>query len=178
MVGAGIAAGAALLAASLTLGTAMRIQVLALGTRMPDWVNAGVAAYRQRLPRTWQLQLIELPLAKRGRKPVTEQVQADEGRRLLAAVPPASQLIALHEHGAQWSTAQLATALTDWSHDGRDRTLVIGGPDGLSPEVLTQAELHWSLSKLTLPHALVRIIVLEQLYRAWSLLNNHPYHRA
>lgn len=155
----------------------MRIQVLAIGTRMPDWVRSGVTTYSERLPREWQFKLIELPLAKRGRKPVLEQVQADEGRRLLAAVPPASRLIALHELGVQWSTAQLATGLTDWLHDGRDVALVIGGPDGLSPAVLTQAEQRWSLSKLTLPHALVRIVVLEQLYRAWSLLNNHPYHR-
>ena len=156
----------------------MRIRILTLGTRMPAWVESGVAEYLQRLPREWRCELLELPLAQRGRKSAPHQSRADEGRRLLAAIPPASQLIALDERGTHWSTVQLAEQLSTWLGAGRDVALAIGGPDGLDPQVLAQAEQRWSLSMLTLPHALVRILVLEQLYRAWTILNNHPYHRA
>lgn len=156
----------------------MRIRVLAVGTRMPDWVESGVAEYARRLPREWRLELVELSLAKRGRKPTPERSRADEGRRLLAAVPSGGCLIALDEGGRQWSTRQLAERLADWLQGGRDLALAIGGPDGMDESVLARAECRWSLSKLTLPHPLVRIVLLEQLYRAWSLLNHHPYHRA
>lgn len=145
---------------------------------MPDWVQSGITEYAARLPREWRLELVELPLAKRGRKPLPDRLRAAEGRHLLSAVASDARLIALDERGRQWTTRQLAERLGTWLQDGRDLVLAIGGPDGLDDAVLARADWHWSLSKLTLPHPLVRIVLLEQLYRAWSLHTNHPYHRA
>lgn len=96
---------------------------------------------------------------------------------MLAAIPAGAVVTALDPHGKEWSTAELARALRTWLQEGRDRALLVGGPDGLAPACLARADAHWSLSALTLPHGLVRVLVAEQLYRAWSMLNNHPYHR-
>ena len=107
-----------------------------------------------------------------------EQLKQQEGERLLAAVPKNSQVWALDCGGSHWSTEQLSEKLTDWLQSGQDITLLIGGPDGLSGDCLRRADLRWSLSALTLPHALVRVVLAEQLYRAWTIISGHPYHRS
>lgn len=155
----------------------MHIRLIAVGTRMPAWVGAGYEEYARRLPRELKIELIEIPLAARAGNADIQRLKAAEGQRILKAVGEA-RLIALDEHGSGLTTLQWADALTAWMHDGRDVALAIGGPDGHADEVLARAELRWSLSKLTLPHALVRVILAEQLYRAWSITTNHPYHRA
>ncbi len=151
---------------------------MAVGTRMPGWVDAGFAHYRQRLPRECALELIEVALPKRGKALGLVRLRRIEGEALLKAVPHGSRLVALAVEGQSWSTASLASTLNGWLQDGRDVALLVGGPDGLDEAVVRRAEVCWSLSPLTLPHALVRIVVAEQLYRAWSVLHNHPYHRA
>jgi 23S rRNA (pseudouridine1915-N3)-methyltransferase len=156
----------------------MRIWLLAVGTRMPAWVQQGFAEYAKRLPRECRLELVEIPVAKRARNTPAERSRQAEGERLLAAVPEGAQVLALDERGSPWTTEELAERLTDWRRTGNDVALLVGGPDGLPPACRQRADALWSLSRLTLPHAMVRVIVAEQLYRAWSMLTNHPYHRA
>lgn len=155
----------------------MRIRLIAIGTRMPDWVEAGFADYASRLPRELRLELVELPVEHRGKNADIPRLRDAEGAALLKAAGTA-RLIAFDEHGTQPDSVGWAKAVERWMQDGRDVALLIGGPDGHAPAVLAKAEAKWSLAKITFPHALVRVIVAEQLYRAWSLLNNHPYHRA
>lgn len=154
----------------------MRIRLLAVGTRMPTWVDAGFRDYARRLPPEWGVALRAMAAAKRQSR-TAEQCVAEEGARLLAAVSRDDHVIALHERGQPWRTEDLAARIASWLHAGRDIALMIGGPDGLAPECLARAEEQWSLSRLTLPHALVRVIVAEQLYRASTILRGHPYHR-
>ena len=155
----------------------MRVRLLAVGTRMPDWVEAGVAEYRKRLSRDVQVEVVEIPLARRGKNADIERARREEGQALLAAIPPGDGVIALDVLGKPWSTEQLSRNLGGWLGEGRNINLLVGGPDGLAPEALQRAEQRWSLSPLTLPHPLVRILVVEQIYRAWTLLHGHPYHR-
>ena len=145
---------------------------------MPDWVEKGYAEYAGRLPRECALHLLEISAGKRGSHGDLARIVRTEGERLLAAVPTGSRLIALDERGQEWNTVELAEQLSGWLQEGRDVSLLIGGPDGLDAACRERAERRWSLSRLTLPHPLVRVIVAEQLYRAWSLLHHHPYHRA
>lgn len=156
----------------------MRIHLLAVGTRMPAWVEAGFADYAQRLPRELKLVLAEIPLAQRGKNADLVRARQQEGEKLLSRVPRDASLVALDERGESWSSTELARELKSWMDSGNDAALLIGGPDGHAPEVLERARKRWSLSRLTLPHALVRVVVAEQIYRAWSLLAQHPYHRA
>ena len=156
----------------------MKIHLLAVGARMPDWVKTGYAEYTGRMPRECALNLIEVPTSPRGQHPDIARIVRAEGERLLAAVPAGSHLIALDERGQEWSTVELAGQLAGWLREGRDVSLLVGGPDGLDAACRDRAERLWSLSRLTLPHPLVRVVVAEQLYRAWSLLHHHPYHRA
>lgn len=155
----------------------MRLRLIAVGTRMPAWVTAGYEDYARRLPRELKIDLVEIPLVTRGGNADVARLKAAEGERILRAVGDA-RLFALDETGKGLSTLQWAESLTDWMRDGRDVALAIGGPDGHAEPVLQQAEAIWSLSRLTLPHALVRVVLAEQLYRAWSVTVNHPYHRA
>ncbi len=156
----------------------MHINLLAVGTRMPGWVTEGYQEFAKRLPPECRLNLIELPLGKRSKGSDPARAVREEGERMLAMIPKDAHVIALDVNGAQLSTEQLAVHLKSWLQDGRAISLLIGGPDGLAEDCLKRAGQVWSLSKLTLPHALVRIIVAEQIYRAWSVLKNHPYHRA
>lgn len=145
---------------------------------MPAWVEAGYQEYAKRLPRECSLLLKEIPLAQRRRNnPDLARLVADEGQRMLAAIPDASRVIALDLSGRMRDTPALAGMLQDWLGAGRDVCLLVGGPDGLAPACLQRAHERWSLSPLTLPHPLVRIVLAEQIYRAFSLLHNHPYHR-
>lgn len=155
----------------------MKINLVAVGTRMPAWVTQGFEEYSKRLPRECQLQLLEIAPAKRGKTAQPEQWKKDEARRILAAIPDNHHVIALEVTGKSWSTETLAEQMQAWLSDGRDVSLIVGGPDGLDPGCLQRADQKWSLSALTLPHPLVRIVLAEQLYRAWTVLQNHPYHR-
>lgn len=155
----------------------MHIRLLAVGTRMPAWVNQGYLEYANRMPKECALELQEIPAAKRSKAAAVAQQIGQESKRLLTAIPRNSTVVALDLRGHQWSTEILALKLSEWLQSGRALTLLIGGPDGLSKGCLRRADLCWSLSALTFPHPLVRVIVAEQLFRAWSILRNHPYHR-
>ncbi|WP_434111972.1 23S rRNA (pseudouridine(1915)-N(3))-methyltransferase RlmH [Methylocaldum sp. GT1TLB] len=155
----------------------MRIHLVAVGNRMPDWVTEAYSEYAKRLPRECELVLKEIAPAKRGKNADIVRLTEDEGERMLAALPRDVHVVALDVAGKEWSTPDLAAALAHWLESGRDVALLVGGPDGLSPACLERANQRWSLSKLTFPHPVVRIIVAEQIYRAWSILQHHPYHR-
>lgn len=155
----------------------MRIRLLSPGGRMPEWISAGFETYRKRLRGSMQLELVELPLANRKGGRNSGECKEEEGRRILQVAGDRDHLVALDERGASWSTRKLAARMEHWLMDGRDLSLLMGGPDGLSAECRKAAAEQWSLSALTLPHGLVRIVVAEQLYRAQSILENHPYHR-
>jgi len=144
---------------------------------MPAWVEQGVYEYSKRLPAEIRLEIKEIPLGQRGKGADIKRAIASEGRLMLAAIPPADKVIALEVTGKALSTTQLASQLQDWQREGDNISLLVGGPDGLAPECLSRAQQQWSLSALTLPHPLVRVVLAEQLYRAWAINNNHPYHR-
>lgn len=145
---------------------------------MPDWVALASDDFSKRLPAEIKINSILLPLMKRGKNPDIPRIVRDESRKLLAAVPKDSLLVVLDVLGQSLTTMKLSTMLESWLQLGQDVSIVIGGPDGVSDELLSKASLKISLSPLTFPHPLVRVILLEQIYRAWSILNNHPYHRA
>lgn len=145
---------------------------------MPAWVGEGYKEYARRLPRECGLVLKEVPLAHRSKSQPVERAVNEEGKRMLAVLSDRQQVIALDVKGRNWSTEQLAQQMDNWMQDGRDISLLVGGPDGLAAECLQRAGQTWSLSPLTLPHPLVRVLLAEQLYRAWSLNSGHPYHRA
>ena len=144
---------------------------------MPGWVDEGYREYAKRLRGDVRLELIEVPADPRRKGADLARIARVEGERQLAKVPNNCALWVLDQHGKQWDTPQLSKQLRHWMHDGRDLALLIGGPEGLADACLQRAEGRWSLSPLTLPHPLVRVVVAEQLYRAWSLLSGHPYHR-
>ena len=156
----------------------MIIRLIAIGNKMPGWVVSGFEEYQKRFTQEFELELIEIPAIKRLKNPPTERIIEEEGEKLLEATKKSHHLMVLDVKGASWTTPQLATKLKRWQDDGRHVDMLIGGPDGLSNRCLQLAETKWSLSPLTLPHPLVRIVVAEQLYRAMSILQNHPYHRA
>ena len=145
----------------------MRVRILAVGTRKPEWVTTAYEDYTRRMRKDMRVDLEEIPVGR---------VKADEEKRLLERIGD-DYLVALDERGKSLTTLQLAKWLGERQQDGRNLTFVIGGPDGLGPAMLVKADLRWSLSGLTFPHAMVRVILAEQLYRAHSVLQNHPYHR-
>lgn len=155
----------------------MKLRVLAVGQRPPDWVSEGFEDYARRLPRELTLRLAEIPVASRRELPV-ERARRQEGARMLADISGRDWVVALDVAGAAPDTERLAERLRQWQQNGRDIVFLIGGPDGLDAECLSRADERLSLSALTFPHGLVRVMLAEQLYRAWSLLNGHPYHRA
>ena len=153
----------------------MRVRILAVGTRMPEWVTSAYEDYTQRLKKSMRVDLEELPISKDASRD-RSRAKADEQARLLARAGD-DYLVALDEHGKSLTTVELSRWLAERLQDGRNLCFVVGGPDGLGPEILKKASLRWSLSGLTFPHAMVRVILAEQLYRAHSVLHNHPYHR-
>jgi len=155
----------------------LRLHVVAIGQRMPPWVTSGWTEYSKRFPRGFSLNLREVPAIKRGRNADIDSIRQREGEALLAATSAASYLVALDEQGVQWSTQDLSLHMSEWMKSGRDVAFLIGGPDGLSAACREKVEARWSLGKLTLPHPLVRVVLVEQLYRAWAITQNHPYHR-
>jgi len=156
----------------------MNIHLISVGTRMPKWVEQGFGEYAKRMPGECALKLVEIPPGHRGKGADISRAIRDEGERMLKAIPRDCHVIALEVKGREWSTDQLASKLTGWMESGRDLVLLVGGPDGLANSCRERADMLWSLSPLTMPHLLVRVVLAEQLYRAWSLMRNHPYHRA
>lgn len=155
----------------------MKIQIHAIGKRMPLWVRQGFEDYQNRLPRHISLTLREINMPDRSGNADVLRLKEEEGERLLARVSADDVVIALDEGGKQWGSRQLAVKLDDWLVDKRDISLLIGGPDGLSRMCMERANITWALSKLTLPHMMVRVVLAEQLYRAYAITQNHPYHR-
>jgi 23S rRNA (pseudouridine1915-N3)-methyltransferase len=155
----------------------MRIHLIAVGERMPAWVTQGFEEYAARMPRECQLLLREIPAGRRSKGADVARLVRAEGEKLLAAVPKGARIVALDRQGRELETEQLATELQRQMSRGGDLALLVGGPEGLADECLARADAKWSLSRLTLAHPLVRVVVAEQVYRAWSILNNLPYHR-
>lgn len=155
----------------------MGLQLITVSQKQPTWITQAYEEYAKRLPREWHLALDVLPVAKRSSHTVEQCIKL-ECERILSTARKSALLIALDERGEAWSTESLAQYLKDWLSSGESVTFVIGGPDGLSQECKKRAHRVWSLSPLTLPHGLVRVILAEQLYRAWSITVGHPYHRS
>lgn len=155
----------------------MRAKLIAVGERMPGWVAEGFAEYAKRLSRDLPLELVEIKPGARGKGRDDTRAMANEGAALLAALPRDAHVVALDGRGIAWSSEQLADQLSNWRMAGRDLAFLVGGPDGHACDVLQRADQRWSLGPMTLPHMLVRLVVAEQLYRAVTILNGHPYHR-
>lgn len=155
----------------------MHSRLIAVGDRQPSWVDSAFDDYVARLPRQWQFRLEIITTAKRRKSaPIDVAIQA-ESEKILGRIKPAEHVVVLDERGRQFSSKEIAEKLDAWQTVGEDLVFVIGGPDGISDDLLVRANTCWSLSKLTLPHGLARVLFAEQIYRAWSLLTGHPYHR-
>jgi len=155
----------------------VRLRLVAVGTRVPEWVRAGFEDYARRLPADNRLELTEIPPARGGAGRDAARLRGEEGDRIRRTLRPRERVVALDAGGCELATEAVAERLRQWRMDGRDVALLVGGPEGLDHGCLEAAEWVWSLSPLTLPHSLVRIVVAEQVYRAWSLIVGHPYHR-
>lgn len=155
----------------------MKLKLVAVGTRLDDWITTGFNEYARRLPRENALELIEVAPAVRRGQPVAK-LNAEEATRLLAKVSPRDHVVALDVLGAKLSTQKLSQRMADWRMTGGDVVFLVGGADGLDASCLARANEQLSLSAMTFPHGLVRVMIAEQLYRAWTLLSGHPYHRA
>lgn len=155
----------------------MHIRLLAVGDRQPTWVDDAFHKYTERYPRDWKFRLDVIATARRSKNDKSRQAMDAEGELILSRLHSSEQVILLDERGQQLSSQDLTARLNDWQSDGRDICFIIGGPDGVSDAIRGRADMIWSLAKLTLPHGLARVLLSEQLYRAWSLQNGHPYHR-
>jgi 23S rRNA (pseudouridine1915-N3)-methyltransferase len=154
----------------------LKIKIISVGHKMPDWVESACAEYLKRMPREATVEIVEIKPDKRAAGKNAEVVQEAEAKRILEVVGK-DYLIALDERGQEVTTLQLAERMITWLGGGRDVALIVGGADGLHPDLKAKADWLWGLSKLTLPHGMVRVLLAEQLYRAWSVINHHPYHR-
>jgi 23S rRNA (pseudouridine1915-N3)-methyltransferase len=154
----------------------LKIKIISVGHKMPDWVESACAEYLKRMPRETTVEIVEIKPDKRAAGKNAEVVQEAEAKRILEVVGK-DYLIALDERGQEVTTLQLAERMKTWLGGGRDVALIVGGADGLHPDLKAKADWLWGLSKLTLPHGMVRVLLAEQLYRAWSVINHHPYHR-
>ena len=155
----------------------MRIKLIAVGTKMPSWVNEGFKEYQKRLNQDIMLELHEIPAGKRGKNADVQRITDKEGEQMLAAIGNNDRVIALDVLGKRHTTEKMAGRLQDLLPQGQHISILIGGPEGLSKDCLQRADEKWSLSDLTLPHPLVRVMLAEQLYRCWSVIKGHPYHR-
>ena len=155
----------------------MKICIAAVGQRMPSWAEEAIGEFLARLPRDFQIELRAVRAETRKGQPVA-RTRATEASRLAAVLPADSFVIALDEKGRDWTSAQFAASLSAWRDAGRPPAFVLGGADGLDPQFMERAALRLRLSSMTLPHALARVVLVEQLYRAWSILSAHPYHRS
>lgn len=155
----------------------MKLWLVAVGHKMPDWITTGFNEYAKRMPREARIELVEIKPEPRTTGKTVAQIMEAEAQRILAALPQNCRRIVLDEHGAQPTTKQLAAQMQEWMRAGSDVAFIIGGADGLHDSVKQAAQQKLALSALTLPHAMVRVLLAEQLYRAYSLMHNHPYHR-
>jgi 23S rRNA (pseudouridine1915-N3)-methyltransferase len=155
----------------------VHIRLLAVGDRQPAWVDEAFSTYSERLPREWKFRLDVIPTVRRNKNDRSRQAMEAEGELIVARLGQSEQVILLDERGRQMTSKSLAGKLSDWQIDGRDLCFVIGGPDGVADSCKQRADFTWSLSQLTLPHGLARVLFAEQLYRAHSLQTGHPYHR-
>lgn len=155
----------------------MQLIIAAVGHRMPGWIETGFAEYAKRMPPECRLHLKEIKPVERSGSRTAETVMAQERERIEAVLPKGTRIVALDERGKDVTTMQLSQLLTQWQQDGRDVTFVIGGADGLDARLKASADMLIRISSLTLPHGMVRVLLAEQLYRAWSITQNHPYHR-
>ncbi len=155
----------------------MHIRLLAVGDRQPAWVDDAFEKYSGRLPREWKFRIDRIATVRRSKNNKSQNAIEAEGEQILARIKANERVILLDERGTQMTSQELTSKLNGWQSDGRDLCFVIGGPDGVSPACRQRADVTWSLSKLTLPHGLVRVMFAEQMYRAWSLQSGHPYHR-
>ena len=155
----------------------MRIRLISVGSKMPGWVEAGYKEYSRRLGADVKLELVEIALGKRSKGSDINRLQEKEAGQMLAAVGAGDLVVTMEVMGNAWSTEKLADNMAAWQHSGRNVSMLVGGPEGLHASCLAKADLRWSLSPLTLPHPLVRVVLAEQVYRAWSILHNHPYHK-
>lgn len=156
----------------------MKFLIFAVGSKMPKWVEAGFDEYARRMPHEATIELMEIKPEKRGEGKKVEQLLVAEAARILAALPSKCRIVAMDERGRQWTTAKLADSITGWMRNGGDTAFLVGGADGLDANIKNSADEVLALSAMTLPHSLARILLAEQLYRAVSLINRHPYHRA
>ncbi len=155
----------------------MRIKIVAVGQHIADWAKIAVSDYLGRFPRDFRVELREIRTEHRSGQTPAKLMQA-EGERILSQIEPGEHVVVLDEHGRDLTTMDFAADISRWRNDRLDVVFIIGGPDGLSPEVKAAASEQIRLSAMTLPHALARVLLAEQLYRAWSILARHPYHRA
>ncbi|WP_028304935.1 23S rRNA (pseudouridine(1915)-N(3))-methyltransferase RlmH [Oceanospirillum maris] len=155
----------------------MKIKLIAVGTKMPKWVEQGYEEYAKRLPREFSLELIEIAPGNRGKNADIERAIRKEGELMMSKISASDHVVALEVLGKPWSTEQLASEAEGWLMLGQDICLLVGGPEGLAQECKQRANQQWSLSPLTLPHPMVRILLAEQVYRVWSVIQGHPYHR-
>lgn len=155
----------------------MLIHLIAVGTRMPNWVEDGFSEYAKRMPPESKIKLVEIVAGKRAKNSDLKRLTQQEGEKMLAAIPKGAKVVALDVLGKPCSTEELAKELKTWQGSGQDIAILIGGPEGLADDCLKKAQQKISLSKLTLPHPLVRVVLVEQLYRATTILKGHPYHK-
>ena len=155
----------------------MQIRILAVGQKMPGWVEQGCQEYLKRMPRELGVEIIEIPMAQRKGKASANSLKVQEANALQSKIQASDFTIALDERGKQWTSREWGDQLQTWMMNYSRVNLLIGGPDGLSDEVTRDASQTLALGKMTLPHPLVRIVLCEQLYRAWSIVKGHPYHR-
>lgn len=155
----------------------LNIELLAAGTKPPAWIASGIQEYQKRLPRDWQFNIKEIPVTRRQKGEPVDKAIKQEGQRMMSALSPGSVVVTMDRNGQNWSTEQLAENIQEWQRESGKLQLLIGGPDGLAQECLDRANRSWSLSKLTFPHFMVRLLLAEQVYRAWSVINRHPYHK-
>ena len=155
----------------------MQIDLIAVGKKMPTWIESGFKEYAKRLPKNINFKLIEITPATRSKNNNADNYKQKEQEKIEAALSPKSIIIALDERGKSINSQQLANQLQTWNDDNQHISLIIGGADGLNEPLKKKANQLWSLSAMTLPHGLVRVMIAEQIYRAWSITQNHPYHR-
>lgn len=155
----------------------MKVRLVTVSQRQPKWVVEGCAEYGKRMPRTWQFEIVEVKPEARTSGATTEKVQAGEAKRIGAVIPKGALVVALDERGESWTTEKLAEKIEGWQQTGRDLVFVIGGADGLDPEFRKSADVRLSLSRMVMPHGLVRVVMTEQLYRAATVIDGHPYHK-
>lgn len=155
----------------------MHFRLLAVGGRQPSWVDEAFGIYVTRFPREWKFRLDAIATTRRNKNEKSQQAMAAEGEQILAKLSTTEWVVLLDERGKELTSRVLAARLTDWQTNSRDLCFIIGGPDGVSDAIRQRADFTWSLSQLTLPHGMARVLFAEQLYRAWSLQTGHPYHR-